>query len=103
MLKWEKAKFTVKLKPDEVPNEKTVVGRKSGKFAVHKSVGARDWTITHIPTGLKLTDRGTRDDCVHLVETLSRKIYGFTYMSRERLAQNSQRISEVITQNVTAD
>ena len=92
-MRWKKITVDVKT----VDGEKTVTGRGIGKFVVHKNIAnVGNWTITHSPTGLKLTDMGSKETAVRCVETLSKKIFGFPYMSKERLFENSRRIESVI-------
>ncbi len=96
MLIWKNVKFDIPVRDPEkaaVP----VAGKQVGKFAVHKSIDHKTkWTVTHIPTGLKLIDMSTKQGCVRLVEELSKRIYGFPYMSRDRLVDNKKKIQSVV-------
>lgn len=95
MLIWKTAEFKAHMVEQE---DRVIKGKSTGKFAIHKSLGTDNkWSITHVPSGLKLTDRDTQEGCVKLIEELSRSIYGFTFMGTSRLKENGTKIVEVIT------
>lgn len=97
MLNWKSGKVKVKMSES---SDKELSARITGKFAVHKSVNIKTpnkWAVTHVPTGLLLTELDKRAACVDLVEDLSKEIFGFTYMSADRLKNHAAKIVNVIS------
>lgn len=74
-----------------------VVGRGTGNWLVHKAYKeSGSWSVTHTPSGRQLAKLATQQECVELVEHLSKKVFGFTHLGIGRIKQRGEHISKVM-------
>lgn len=94
MLNWKKKTITVRTRGDDVP----VTGFSVGYFVVHKSLSNKSlWTVTHAPTGMALIQNmKSRKNAKELVESVSGNVFGFVYMSVDRIRENKVAIQKAI-------
>lgn len=85
---------------DDPDVRKKVKGRGTGNWIVHKSIGSNQgneqWTITHTPTGRLLSKHASQQECIDLVEHMSRKVFGFTHLGIDRIIERSEDISKLL-------
>lgn len=101
-LNWSRARGEISTRDDgeqeKVP--KKVSGRSTGNWIVHKTYGdhpvQQAWTITHRPSGLWFAKLSTQQECVDLVEHLSRKVFGFSHYGIERIQSRKEHIQEIM-------
>jgi len=99
MLYWKKKRITIRTTEG---NDIEVQGKAAGYFVIHKSLHNKKlWTITHAPTGMALVKEvSSRNLCTHIVESISQDVFGFPYMSLDRLKNNVSAITVAMNKAV---
>ena len=96
-LNWKRSRAEILCGAADAPTAKTVVGRGTGNWLVHKASGDNTaWSVTHKPSGRELAKLSTQQECIDLIEHLSKKVFGFTHLGVGRIKQRGEHISKVM-------